>query len=269
MNTYPTPSPKLFRRTGLLLIAIVGLCLALVSSVNAANGYYYGLWDVTLSFPNDEPLVELTTEIWYNPANGNPPYLVATDIETLVCTVTGTLQVNNEIATFTGAEYIACDQPNMADKFYEVSNGILLSGTSASARQPFVGGQIFVQGTNPSAILPVFYHPSIQHGMKRVSPTQAQQVFKVDNASSISSSFVQGLPFDLLAEFRMRPNGTYQTRFTANGVTTPGTPATVGGGLMISHAETTIYFGHSPVDNSYFIGDIKTVIADPGLFGRD
>ncbi len=269
MNTYQPSSTNILRRTIVVLSAIIGFSLMAVGSVHASSGTLGGHWLVELTFPNDEPSVELRTEIWFKPTNGSP-YLVSSQTEALTCTITGNLQVNAEIATFTGQEYISCTLPNMSDKFEEVSAGAL-SGVPSNvlARKPFVGGQLSVGGSNPGATLPVFHHPTIQYGLVRTSAAQAQQVFQVDGATTSSSSFVQAAPYDLLAALKIRPNGTYRTEFTANGVSGPGVPANLGSGLFINMEETAIYFGYSPDSGSYFEGSIKTLTVDPGVFGRD
>lgn len=269
MNSYQTFFTNRWRRAAVVLTALVGLSLLAAGSVHASGGFVGGKWLIDLSFPNDQPQVELTTEIWYIPASGDP-YVVTSQTETLDCTVSGSLQVNNEIATFTGQEYIACTHPNMVEKFDEVSQGGLANvADDVVARNPFAAGQVYVAGNNPGVIQPVFYHPSVQYGLKQTSATQAQQVFRVGGTAAASSNFVQAFPYDLRAELKIRPNGNYRTVFAANGVSGPGTPAMLGSGLFVNLEETTIYFGYSPVNNSYFQGDIKTLTVDPGAFGRD
>lgn len=269
MNLHQPTSTNILRRAAVVLSALFGLSLLAAGSVHASGGFFGGTWLVNLSFPNDQPQVELTTEIWHIPASGDP-YILTSQTETLDCTVSGSLQINNEVATFSGQEYIACTQPNMVDKFDEVSQGALSNvADDVVARNPFAAGQLMVAGNSASGTRPVFYHPSMQYGLNRVSTTHANQIFRVDGAATTSSSFVQAAPYDLRAELQIRPNGSYRTEFTANGVSGPGTPASLGSGLFINLEETTIYFGYSPVNNSYFQGNIHTLTIDPGAFGRD
>lgn len=267
-TTAPHPMAQIpWAAVALAALALFSLMSA--SSVQAAgNGFHFGKWLVNLSFPDNKPLVELTTEIWYKPSSG-PAYLVTSETEALDCTVTGNLQISSEIATFTGQEYIACDQPDMVQKFYDVSQGVLNNVPySVPARRPFAEGQLFVAGNNANATRPAFFHPSIQYGLVRSSATQAEQVFWVGGASSTSNSYVQAMPHSLRAEFQIQANGSYQTEFTANGVSSAGNPATLGSGLMVDLNATTIYFGYSPLNNSTFQGNIRTLTVDPGAFGR-
>lgn len=269
MNDLQSLLAKFPRRVAVMLAAVIGFGLLSAGSAHASgSGFHFGKWWVNLSFPSNKPLVQLTTEIWYKPSSG-PAYLVTSETEPLTCTVTGNLQISSEIATFTGQEYIACDQPDMVQKFYTVSQGVLNNMPySVPARHPFAEGQLLVAGNNANATRPAFSHPSIQYGLVRSSATQAEQVFWVGGASSTSNSFVQAAPYSLRAEFQIQANGSYQTQFTANGVSSAGNPATLGSGLMVNLDATTIYFGHSPANNSTFQGNIKTLTVDPGAFGR-
>lgn len=277
MQTYSSSSqPTVLRGAAkhvLLLLALAVasvLTLALVSSAQASGGFYYGQWWVTLAFPQNEPVAELTTQVWYKPVNGTA-VLVNAETEELECTTFGKLQINNELATFTGQEYISCEQPDMVQKFLDVSNGALvLSDHNVVTRTPFVDGQLAVAPSAPvGTTLPTFYHPSIQHGVARLAAGNARQTFQVDGAASNSTAYAQTAPNLLRAEFKSMPAGHYRPEFTANGSTTLGSPANIGSGLEVNLAETTIYFGYSPESNSYFRGNIKTLTADPGAFGRD
>lgn len=269
MNFLQTPSLRKLRHTVTLLAALLGFGLLSAGPAHASGSdFHFGKYLVTLSFPNNQPLVELTTEIWYKPTNSDA-YLVTSQTESLDCTVTGKLSVHNETATFSGQEYIACDQPDMVQKFYDVSQGVLNNVPyHVTARQPFAEGQLLVAGNSPNAIRPAFHHPSIQYGLVRSSATQAYQVFRVDGATSSSTDYLQSLPYSLRAELEILVSGNYKTEFTANGVSGPGSPAMLGSGLMVSLDATTIYFGYSPDTNTNFRGSIKTLTVDPGAFGR-
>jgi hypothetical protein len=278
MQTFPSspqltvPSRAVKRVLALLALAMVA-AFTLISAGSAhasGSGFHYGKWLATLSFPNNEPFVELTTEIWYKPANGSP-VLVNAETEALDCTTVGNLQINNELATFTGQEYISCEQPDMVQKFLEVSQGAInLTNYNAVTRSPFVSGQLAVSPSAPASVtLPTFYHPSIQHGLARVAGGNASQTFRVDGVASDSVAYAQTAPYTLRAEFRSLPSGNYRAEFTANSSTTLGNPALIGSGLEVDLEETTIYFGYSPDSNSYFQGSIKSLTADPGAFGRD
>ncbi|MCC6605895.1 MAG: hypothetical protein IT327_21990 [Anaerolineae bacterium] len=270
MNFLHSPSLKKLRRMVTVLAAMIGFGLLSAGPAHASSSdFYFGKWFVTLAFPNNQPLVELTTEIWYKPAN-SAAYLVTAQTEALNCTVTGNLPVSSERATFTGQGYIACDQPDMVQKFYEVSQGALNNVPyDVPAKNPYVTGELVVAGNSANETQPAYYHPSLQYGLARTSATQAQQVLRVDGASSTSSSFVQVVPYSVRSEFQIQANGSYKTRFTANGVVSNGTPATLGAGLEVNLAATTIYFGYSPANGgSYFQGSIGTLTIDPGAFGR-
>lgn len=267
MNTNQPKKANVWQKTAVMVSAMIGFCLLAAGTAHASGSTLAGHWLLTLTFPNDQPTVELTTQIWAVPSSGSP-YLVTSQTEALDCTVNGTLQVTNETAVFTGQEFISCTLPNMADKFEEVSSGALTTPTTVLARKPFVEGQMVVGGSG-TAVQPVFYHPSMQYGLARTSATQAEQLLRVDGAETRSSAFVQSAPYDLRAELKIRPNGTYRTLFTANGVTNPGVPANLGSGLFINLEETTIYFGYSPASNAFFEGSVKSLTADPGVFGRD
>jgi hypothetical protein len=145
MNTtqlIPSPAPRLASRFAWAALASIGLAvfsLALAAPARAAGSSYpFAKWLVTLSFPNDQPLVELTTEIWsYNPTTGSAT-LITSQTEPLNCTVSGNLQISNGVASFGGQEHIACEQPDMVDKIYQVSQGILLVQPAAEVRDAWV-----------------------------------------------------------------------------------------------------------------------------------
>ncbi|MEZ4591549.1 MAG: hypothetical protein R3D55_10475 [Chloroflexota bacterium] len=271
-NTLPVPRqrmPRLFTLAALALALLLGFLFAGTAHASG-SGFYYGKWIVNLTFPNNVPLAELTTEIWYKPASGSP-VLAIVEVEELSCTTVGNLQIANERATFSGQEYISCDMPDMVLKFAEVSQGILnVPFYDAVTRSPYVSGQIALASSAPlNVTLPLFYHPSIQHGMAQVGAGTVVQTFRVNEASSTSLAFLQAAPYVLRSEFRSLPVGNYRALFTANGSTTLGTPPTLGPGLEVNLEETPIYFGYSPDTNSYFQGTIKSLTADPGAFGRD
>lgn len=271
-NTRPVPRQRMSRLFMLAALALVLILSVLfVGTAQASgSGFYYGKWIVDLTFPNNVPLAELTTEIWYKSASG-APVLATVEVEELSCSTIGNLQIANERATFSGQEYISCEMPDMVLKFAEVSQGILnVPLYDAVTRSPYVSGQIALAAGAPlNVTLPLFYHPSIQHGMAQVGGGNVVQIFRVDEASSTSLAFLQAAPYVLRSEFRSLPLGSYRALFTTNGSTTLGTPATIGSGLEVNLEETTIYFGYSPDTNRYFQGTIKSLTADPGAFGRD
>ena len=276
MQTHPSYSLTVPRRLPqrvwafTILAMMLAFYLMSAGSAHASGGFYYGKWLVDLSFPNNKPLAQLTTQIWYKPAN-SAAVLVTSQVDELECATVGNLQIDNEMASFTGQEYIACEQPDMVQKFEEVSQGALsLSAYDVVSRSPYVAGQLAIAPGAPTNVtLPAFYHPSIQYGLAQVGGGNAEQTLRVDGADSTSIAFTQTAPYALRAEFKSQPSGNYRAEFTANGSTTLGTPAGIGSGLQVNLEETTIYFGYSPDSNSYFQGTMKTLTADPGAFGRD
>jgi len=259
------------RRWRWVVLACIGLAavslMAARPTAASGSGYHFAQWLVTLSFPNNQPLVELTTEIWYKPANG-PASLVTSHTEPLNCTVSGNLQISQGIAEFSGQESIACEQPDMAQKIAQVSNGLLNAPQFAPVRTAWAEGQIAIANNAPlNAPLPTFYHPGIQHGLALVGAGTVSQLLRVDGALASSSGSAQAFPFELRAEFKWQRNGSYKTLFTNNGAAAAGNPATIPAGLMLDLSATTIYFGYSPQSNSYFQGFIKTLTVDPGAFG--
>lgn len=251
---------------GLLGLALFSLMAARPAAASGSS-YHFAQWLVTLSFPNNQPLVELTTEIWYKPANG-PAYLVTSHTEPLNCTVSGNLQISQGIAEFSGQESIVCQQPDMAKKINQVSGGLLNVPQVVPVRNAWVEGQMAISNNAPlNTPLPTHYHPGIQHSLTRLGPGAVSQLFRVAGSPSNSSANNQAAPFDLRAEFIRQNNGSYQTLFTTNGAAKKGNPATIPAGLMLDLSATTIYFGYSPQSNSYFQGFIKTLTVDPGAFG--
>lgn len=252
-------------------LAFIGLAafglLATQPAAASGSSFHFAKWLVTLSFPNNQPLVELTTEIWYKPASG-PAYLVTSQTDPLTCTVSGNLQISQGIAEFSGQESIACQQPDMAQKIYQVSGGLLTVPQLVPVRSPWVEGQVAIASNAAlNAPLPTFYHPDIQYGLVQVGPGSISQLLRVDGALSSSNATAQAVPFELRAEFKRQSNGSYKTLFTNNGVVAVGNPATIPAGLMLDLGATTIYFGYSPQSNSFFQGFIKTLTVDPGAFG--
>jgi hypothetical protein len=249
-------------------IAFLSLTPARPAKANA-NGYPFAKWLVTLSFPKGVPLVELTTQIWFKPNNG-PAQLVISQTDELVCTVTGNLAITDETATFSGQEFIACNQPDMVQKIHQVSNGVLTVSPLQAAIDPYAFGIIkAAEGAPAGVILPVHHHPNIQYGVGLDKSSAATQHFRVANGYSISNAYIQAAPNKIRVDFRRQPNGSYSSRFTMNGATTPGNPATINGSLQVNLAATTIYFGYSPLANSYYQGDITVATIDPGVIGRD
>jgi hypothetical protein len=280
MNTtqlIPSPAPRLASRFAWAALASIGLAvfsLALAAPARAAGSSYpFAKWLVTLSFPNNQPLVELTTEIWsYNPTTGSAT-LVTSQTEPLNCTVSGNLQISNGVASFSGQEHIACEQPDMVDKIYQVSQGNLLVPPAAEVRDAWVRGEAAVAGNAPlNSPLPTHYHPDLQHAIARTGGGQAAQYLRVDGVQSTGVAYTQTAPYDIGARFKSRaaacePWKPYDTRFRANGVGAPGSPAVINQVLAIGLQETTIYFGYSPAHGSHFQGSIKTLIVDPGACG--
>ena len=258
---------------GLTVITAFGLLTA-VPATASGNGYPFAKWLVTLTFPNNQPLVELTTEIWYKPTN-QPAYLVTSETEPLTCTVIGSLPISNEIATFDGQSYITCTQPDMAQKIADVSQGNLLVSSPVPVGDVWAKGQVFVDGGAPlNTPLPVHHHPDIQYDLAQTGGGSAVQYLRVDGVQAASPPFAQAFPFNLGARFRPQAEACagmllpYNTRFGVNGTFASGTPAVIGQVLWLDLDETDIYFGYSPDSNSYFQGHIKTLIVDPGACGR-
>jgi hypothetical protein len=254
-----------------VVLAFTGLTtfsvLAAQPVAASGNSFHFAKWWVTLSFPNNQPLVELTTEIWHKPTSG-PATLITTHTEPLNCTVSGNLAINQGIAEFSGQESIACQQPDLAQKINQMSGGLLNVPQIAPVRNVWAEGQIAIASNAPlNTPLPTYYHPDIQHGLARVGAGTVSQLLRVNGALSSSSASTQALPFDLRAEILRQSNGSYKTLFTNNGAATAGNPATIPAGLMLNLSATTIYFGYSPQSNSYFQGFIKTLTVDPGAFG--
>lgn len=271
MNELKMETRRPALRWAWVVLAFIGLAafslMATRPAAASGNSFYFAQWLVTLSFPNNQPLVELTTEIWYKPANG-PASLVTSHTEPLNCTVSGNLQISQGIAEFSGQESIACQQPDMVQKINQVSGGLLNVPQIAPVRSAWVEGQVAIANNAPlNAPLPTFYHPDIQHGLARVGAGSISQLLRVDGALSSSSGSAQAFPFALRAEFLRQNNGSYKTLFTNNGAVAAGNPATIPAGLMLDLSATTIYFGYSPQSNSYFQGFIKTLTMDPGAFG--
>ncbi|MFN3331131.1 MAG: hypothetical protein ACK47M_01300 [Caldilinea sp.] len=235
----------------------------------SGNGYHFAKWLVTLNFPNNKPRVELTTQIWYQPVNG-PAQLAIAQTDALACTVTGALQITNETATFSGQEHITCQQPDMVQKIYLVSNGLLNVSPVQTVFDPFALGVIMVSANAPAkVVLPVHHHPNIQYGLASGANGLATQHFRVDTGHSRSVVYMQSTPHNIRADFRRQANGNYNAGFTMNGVTAPGIPSTINGPLLVNLAATTIYFGYSPLNNTHFQGEITTATVDPGVIGRD
>lgn len=247
--------------------------LTAVPATASGNGYPFAKWLVTLSFPNDQTLVELTTEIWYKPAN-QPAYLLISETEPLTCSVIGSLAVSNEIATFDGQSYITCEQPDMAQKIAEVSQGSLLVSSPVPVGDAWARGQVFVDGGAPlNTALPLHHHPSIQYHLAQTGGGNAVQYLRVDGVQAASAPFAQAFPFNIGARFRSKAEACagwlpYDTRFGVNGAFGSGTPAVISQILWFDLSATDIYFGYSPDSNSYFQGHIKTLIVDPGACGR-
>ncbi len=265
-------NPRFILLLGLAAVTAFGLVKA-VPATASGNGYPFAKWLVTLTFPNDQPLVELTTEIWYKPAN-QPAYLVTSETEPLACTVSGNLAVSNEIATFDGQSYITCQQPDMAQKIAEVSQGNLLVSSPVPVGDAWVRGRVFVDGgASLNTPLPVHHHPSIQYALAQTGGGSAVQYWRVDGVEAASAPFAQALPFNLGARIRSKAEACagwlpYDTRFGVNGTFGSGTPAVISQILWLDLDATDIYFGYSPDGNSYFQGHIKTLIVDPGACGR-
>lgn len=252
---------------------VASLALLSLTSVRPAkasgSGYYYAKWLVTLDFPNNKPRVELTTQIWFKPNNG-PAQLAISQTDELACAVTGNLAIVGETATFSGQEYISCAQPDMVQKIYQVSKGLLNVSPVQTIFDPFAMGIIAAAGNvPPKGILPVHHHPNIQYGLAPDKNGAFTQRFRVDNGYSSSIAYMQAAPYKIRADFRRQANGSYNAGFTMHGSTTPGNPATINGPLRVNLAATTIYFGYSPLNNAYFRGDITTATIDPGVIGRD
>lgn len=273
----PASTSRLTGRFAWIALASVGLAvfsLALARPVMASGSSYpFAKWLVTLSFPNDQPLVELTTEIWsYNPETGSLS-LVTSQTEPLNCTVSGNLQISSGVASFSGQEHIACEQPDMVDKIYQVSQGNLLVPPVAEVRDAWVRGDAAVAGQAPlNSPLPTYYHPDLQHAIARTGGGQAAHYLRVDGVQSASPAYMQTAPYGIGARFKSRaaacePWKPYDTRFRANGAGASGTPAVINQMLEIGLQETTIYFGYSPAHGSYFQGSIKTLTIDPGACG--
>jgi hypothetical protein len=265
-------NPRFILLLALTAITAFGLVTA-VPATASGSGYLFAKWLVTLTFPNDQPLVELTTEIWYKPVN-QPAYLVTSETEPLTCAVSGNLVVSNEIATFDGQSYITCTQPDMAQKIADVSQGNLLVSSPVPVGDVWARGQVFVDGgAPPNTPLPVHHHPDIQYDLAQTGGGSAVQYLRVDGVQAASPPFAQAFPFNLGARFRSKAeacNGwlPYDTRFGVNGTFASGTPAVISQVLWLDLDETDIYFGYSPLSNTYFQGHIKTLIVDPGACGR-
>lgn len=235
----------------------------------SGNGYHFAKWLVTLDFPNNKPRVELTTQIWFKPNNG-PAQLVKSQTDELICSVTGNLKITNDTATFSGQEYITCQQPDMVQKIYEVSNGLLNVSPVQAVFDPFAMGVIAAAVNAPTkAVLPVHHHPNIQYGLALEKNGTATQHFRVANGYSSSDAYMQVAPQNIRADFRRQANGTHRAGFTMNGVSAPGSPSTINGPLLVNLGATSVYFGYSPLNNAYFQGDITIATIDPGVIGRD
>jgi hypothetical protein len=253
---------------GIVTLAPVGTAVA------AGSSYPFAKWFITLSFPNDQPLVELTTEIWHHNPDTGTTSLVTTQTDELDCTVSGTLAISNEVATFDGQTYITCEQPDMVQKIDEVSDGNLLVPAVVAVRDAWVRGQVMLASNAPlNTALPVHYQPDIQHALAQTGAGDTVQFLRVDGVQAQSNGYAQAFPYQIGARFQSRaeacePWKPYDTRFRANGVAAAGTPAVIGQVLNINLRATDIYFGYSPDSNSYFEGSVKTLIVDPGACGR-
>lgn len=266
-------APYRLHRLVAVVAALAGLAALGMTSAHPAaasgSGVHFGKWLVSLSFSGNEPLVKLTTEVWYKPSGG-AAYVVTSQTEELTCAVVGNLQVNNETAVFTGQEYISCDMPDMVQKFEDVSQGVLTNMPHVVlTRNPYATGQVFVAGTAPAHVsLPTFYHPSIQHSLARTGAGDARQFFRVGGLQAHGEAYTQAAPYAIGALFDSTGWTQHDTRFRANGVTKTGTPAVINSTLNVNLSATTIYFGYSPATNSYFQGNIKNLTIDPGAFGQ-
>lgn len=276
MNTFQiskTSDRRFVKRLAWSAIVFMGLTAFSLAAAGPAaasgNGFHFGKWLVNLSFPNDQPQVELTTEIWFKPSGG-AAYVVTSQTEELTCAVAGNLQVNNETADFTGQEYISCDMPDMVQKFEDVSQGVLTNMPHVVlTRNPYATGRVFVAGTAPAhEALPTFYHPSIQHGLAHTGAGDARQFFRVGGMQAHGEAYTQAAPYAIGALFDSTGWTQHDTRFRANGVTKTGTPAVINSTLNVNLSATTIYFGYSPATNSYFQGSVKNLTIDPGAFGQ-
>ena len=266
-------TPRRIAHVAIATAAIASLALFSLMPARPAkasgNGYHYAKWLVTLDFPNNKPRVELTTQIWFKPNNG-PAQLAKSQTDELVCAITGNLEITNGTATFSGQEYITCQQPDMVQKIHQVSNGLLNVSPVQAVFDPFAVGMIVAAANAPSkVVLPVHHHPNIQYGLALDKNNTATQHFRVDSGYSRSDLYAQAAPHKIRADFRRQPNGSHTAAFTANGTTTPGTPATINGTMWVNLGATTIYFGYSPLNNVYFQGEITSATVDPGVIGRD
>jgi len=266
-------TPRRIAHVAIATAAIASLALFSLMPARPAkasgNGYHFAKWLVTLDFPNNKPRVELTTQIWFKPNNG-PAQLAKSQTDELLCSVIGNLEITNNTATFSGQEYITCQQPDMVQKIYQVSNGLLSVSPVQAVFDPFAMGMISAAVNAPTkVVLPVHHHPNIQYGLTLEKNGTATQHFRVANGYSSSDAYMQVAPHDIRADFRRQTNGTHRTGFTMNGVSTPGNPPTINGPLLVSLGATTIYFGYSPLNNTYFQGKLTTATVDPGVIGRD
>lgn len=261
-------------------------------------------WELRVNFPNNQLRVEWIVRLWEN-QNGLPVVLSTTPFDlSNVCKITRGFTIRNERGIFDGrTSFIECPLPSFIDTVMEINPRFKFPGDRSSGDSWITAQvQIGVGEINPLFSHPDLraFLPASGSG-RGVLTGHTELVMRDDRKQSVTTSsnpwqtssqevtnlwsgknvpfFMQmgGLGRKSVLSYLLKSPGNFQQ--AAQQVQEPASvlhwvASTVGenmtirqleAGIVTNSAATTAYIGHDPIGNTYFHGELFSLLVDPPI----
>ncbi|MBK7896383.1 MAG: hypothetical protein WAS33_04650 [Candidatus Promineifilaceae bacterium] len=255
-------------RSVLVLLFVLGTAvfglLSWPTTAQAAPTKLEARWFIEMAFPNDQPVANMTIEI-YRESRSGAPVLYLSQVYPVTCQQVGSVEISNNIAIFDGSGYFECSMPNFQDKVAALTRGELKVPDSCTCKLAYGVADLMFSQTSGN---PIFAMPELQFSAPVQSASVANYQLMVNGAIAESETFSpNGNIQNGMGQLQQQGTG-YLPEFSVDGVNLGSHPAFIGGQLKVPTNQTTFYVGYNPDNGDVLVGKLFSFLMDPGCVGH-
>ena len=253
---------KVIQLAGLFSLLLGGLIM--FSQPAAAAENMWMRWEIEADLTIGEPDVNLIVETGYYDEQGTWRVDKQQTIP-LACEVNNVEFEEGGPAIFAGDGYIACEMIDVVQVATKMAGGEVDFPEEMGGSGTVVTAEVTLEGYGSDN--PVFYHPDILFHAANVG--EAYLGLEVGGLAAKSSFFMPEPQQKLHGALGQSGDPkVHFPEFMVDGQSLSSDPAILYGPALVSNVyEGVIYFGYSPVTDTYFTGEIYSIDVDPGCVG--
>lgn len=247
-----------------LCTAVFGL-FSWPTTAQAAPAKLEARWFVEMAFPNDQPVANMTIEI-YRESRSGIPVLYLSQVYPVKCQQVGSVEISNEIAIFDGNGYFECSMPNFRDEVSALTHGELKVPDSCTCKLAYGVADFMFSKTSDN---PIFAMPELQFSAPVQSAGVANYQLMVNGAIAESETFSPSSHIQNgMGQLQQQGVVGYLPSFSVDGANLGSHPAFISGQLKIPTDQTTFYVGFNPDSGDFLVGKLFSFMMDPGCVGH-